>query len=194
MPEHVHTAGGFGTAHTYGTGPKTNDPALQAQYGMQYIKGRYGSPSAAWAQYYNHPGGEGSYQHGGLVGGRGRGDIVPAMLEPGELVIPRDVVKTFGGNGFTPPLSPPSPGRDGFNGPGAQGPPMAPVAPGHTDVPVVTDRASRSVQVHAGRSAAGRTQCRSPGGPAAAAASAIPFGGGIGAQIAIDEINRATTT
>lgn len=30
-------------------GQKTSDPGMQAQYGLQYIKQRYGSPSAAWA-------------------------------------------------------------------------------------------------------------------------------------------------
>jgi phage-related protein len=39
-------------------------------------------------------------QMGGFVGGTGRGDIVPAMLEPGEFVIPRKIVKTLGVNYF----------------------------------------------------------------------------------------------
>lgn len=30
-------------------GPKTSDPTTQIQYGLEYIKGRYGSPSGAWA-------------------------------------------------------------------------------------------------------------------------------------------------
>lgn len=30
-------------------GPKTSDPALQIKYGLEYIKGRYGDPIAAWA-------------------------------------------------------------------------------------------------------------------------------------------------
>lgn len=50
-----------------GYGPKTSDPNMQAQYGLQYIKNRYGTPSAAWAQYFNHAGGEGSYDTGGEV-------------------------------------------------------------------------------------------------------------------------------
>lgn len=32
-----------------GFGPKTSNPALQIRYGLQYIRQRYGSPSAAWA-------------------------------------------------------------------------------------------------------------------------------------------------
>jgi len=34
-------------------GAKTSDPATQAKYGLQYIKDRYGSPSAAWAFWQN---------------------------------------------------------------------------------------------------------------------------------------------
>jgi hypothetical protein len=32
-----------------GFGPKTSNPALQIKYGLEYIKQRYGSASAAWA-------------------------------------------------------------------------------------------------------------------------------------------------
>ncbi len=35
----------------------------------------------------------GRFQHGGIVPGVGFGDKVPALLEPGELVIPRKEVK-----------------------------------------------------------------------------------------------------
>lgn len=38
-----------------------NDPYSQIDQGLKYIKERYKSPSGAWAQYYDHPGGEGSY-------------------------------------------------------------------------------------------------------------------------------------
>jgi hypothetical protein len=57
-----------------GFGPKTSNPKLQAQYMLEYIKGKYGSPSKAWAQYYDHPGGVGWYGAGGqmsIVGERG---------------------------------------------------------------------------------------------------------------------------
>ncbi|MHA1665978.1 MAG: phage tail tape measure protein [Candidatus Thorarchaeota archaeon] len=36
------------------------------------------------------------YQEGGPIGGTGRGDIVPALLEPGEFIIPRNVVESLG--------------------------------------------------------------------------------------------------
>lgn len=49
-------------------GPKTLDPQLQLQYMMAYIKDRYGSPAAAWAQYFNHRNGEGSYATGYVPG------------------------------------------------------------------------------------------------------------------------------
>jgi cell wall-associated NlpC family hydrolase len=57
-----------------GYGPKTSDPKLQIKYMLEYIKGRYGSPSKAMSQYYDHPGGVGWYGAGGqmsIVGDRG---------------------------------------------------------------------------------------------------------------------------
>lgn len=48
-------------------GPKTSDPETQIRYMLAYIKNRYGTPSAAWAQYYNHPGGVGWYDNGGWL-------------------------------------------------------------------------------------------------------------------------------
>lgn len=44
------------------------DPVSQIAWMLSYIKGRYGTPSRAWAQYYAHPGGVGYYKRGGLVG------------------------------------------------------------------------------------------------------------------------------
>lgn len=53
---------------TWGSyGAKTSDPATQLRYMLEYIKRRYGTPSAAWAQYYNHPGGVGWYDYGGWL-------------------------------------------------------------------------------------------------------------------------------
>lgn len=68
-------------------GHKTSDPNLQAEYMMRYIKGRYGDPIHAWAQYYDHPGGVGWYGKGGrmrpgevgLVGDRG-----PELIQAGQ--------------------------------------------------------------------------------------------------------------
>ena len=34
---------------------------MQSLWMCNYIKDTYGTPSAAWAQYFNHPGGVGSY-------------------------------------------------------------------------------------------------------------------------------------
>jgi hypothetical protein len=39
----------------------------QLSWMFSYIAGRYGTPSAAWAQYFQHPGGEGSYDQGGWL-------------------------------------------------------------------------------------------------------------------------------
>jgi hypothetical protein len=74
---------------TYGTGPKTSDPTLQAKYMMQYIAGRYGTPQAAWDQYYQHPKGEGSYHEGGSVSGDPSG--VNIVAHPGEEIIKSDM-------------------------------------------------------------------------------------------------------
>jgi hypothetical protein len=41
-------------------------PQLSWMY--SYIRGRYGTPAAAWGQYYAHPGGVGYYASGGVVG------------------------------------------------------------------------------------------------------------------------------
>lgn len=64
-------------------GPKTADPTTQLQYMFQYIKDRYGTPSAAWAQYYQHKGGEGSYATGGWVG-------EPGVIDSTNPIQPRD--------------------------------------------------------------------------------------------------------
>lgn len=45
----------------YNQGGGTGDWKTQIQQGLQYIQDRYQTPSGAWDQYYNHPGGEGSY-------------------------------------------------------------------------------------------------------------------------------------
>jgi hypothetical protein len=47
---------------------KTSNPYLQLNAMMAYIRQRYGSPAAAWAQYYAHPGGVGWYDKGGALG------------------------------------------------------------------------------------------------------------------------------
>lgn len=49
--------------------PPQSNPTAQINWMVGYIKGRYGDPINAWAQYYNHPGGVGWYAQGGVVGG-----------------------------------------------------------------------------------------------------------------------------
>lgn len=44
-------------------------------------------------------------QKGGIVPGSGRGDIVPTMLEPGELVVPRDAVSSVVNNSSSPVIN-----------------------------------------------------------------------------------------
>lgn len=68
-------------------GHKTSDPNLQAKYMMEYIKGRYGDPVKAWAQYYDHAGGIGWYGKGGHPG-KGEygvvGDRGPELVKFGD--------------------------------------------------------------------------------------------------------------
>lgn len=69
------------------------NPATQIKWGLEYIAGRYGSPAGAWA----HETSAGWYASGGRVPGTGNGDTVPAMLTPGEAVIPKRLVPLFAG-------------------------------------------------------------------------------------------------
>lgn len=80
---------------TWGTvgGSRTSDPTFQSQYGLQYIKQKYGTPSAAWSFWQAHN----SYATGGGVPGSGKGDTVPAMLTPGEHVLTTGDVAALGG-------------------------------------------------------------------------------------------------
>ena len=47
--------------------PPQSNPTAQINWMYGYIKGRYGSPQNAWAQYYAHPGGVGWYANGGAT-------------------------------------------------------------------------------------------------------------------------------
>lgn len=53
--------GGFGLTDKQAKAANSGDPYWQLVWMMNYIKATYGSPDAAWAQYYQHPGGQGSY-------------------------------------------------------------------------------------------------------------------------------------
>jgi membrane-bound lytic murein transglycosylase MltF len=35
-------------------GSKTSDPDLQIEYGLRYVKNRYGSPKGAWSFWQDH--------------------------------------------------------------------------------------------------------------------------------------------
>jgi hypothetical protein len=65
-------------------GPVEPTAAGQAAWGLNYIKGRYGSPSAAWAYHQQHN----SYDAGGLAVGKGImfKDVIPPerVLDPQE--------------------------------------------------------------------------------------------------------------
>ena len=66
-----------------GYGPPGGEPNVQIDWGLGYIKGRYGTTDSAW----QHSQSAGWYHDGGLVDGR-RGQDVPAVLQAGELVVP----------------------------------------------------------------------------------------------------------
>ncbi|WP_280392901.1 hypothetical protein [Nocardia wallacei] len=65
------------------------DPTANISSSMRYALSRYGSLSAAYDQ-------AGGYQRGGPVPGAGYGDIVPALLEPQEIVMNRRAAAMFG--------------------------------------------------------------------------------------------------
>ncbi|MFE3795608.1 lytic transglycosylase domain-containing protein [Nocardia tengchongensis] len=73
----------WATAH----GSKTSDPKLQAVYGNNYIKQRYGDPMSAWSFWNSHT--PHWYAAGGDVFGEGSSisDSIPAMLSNGEFVV-----------------------------------------------------------------------------------------------------------
>lgn len=81
-------------------GPVESTPAGQAQWGLNYIRGRYGSPSRALAFHnannYYADGGVAEFNAGGKVPGVGYRDTVPALLTPGEFVIRKEAVRRIG--------------------------------------------------------------------------------------------------
>ncbi|MFR9806922.1 transglycosylase SLT domain-containing protein [Pseudonocardia sp. RS010] len=70
---------------TWGTvgGSKTSNPAQQAEYGLRYIRNRYGSPLGAKAFWTAHR----WYDEGGVA--RGKGVMAKATLEPERVLSPR---------------------------------------------------------------------------------------------------------
>lgn len=73
-----------------GYGPPGGDPAVQIDWGLGYIGGRYGDPNAAWAHSQN----VGWYEKGGLIPGK-PGQHKPVLAEAGEVVLPRGVSGAF---------------------------------------------------------------------------------------------------
>jgi phage-related protein len=65
-------------------GPKTSDPNLQAAYGLQYIRNRYGDPIGAW----NHEVSAGWYDEGGWL--RPGMNFARNDTGHGEMVFPED--------------------------------------------------------------------------------------------------------
>lgn len=53
--------GGFGLTTKQAKAANSGDPYPQLLWMMNYIKQVYGSPNAAWGQYFDHPNGVGSY-------------------------------------------------------------------------------------------------------------------------------------
>jgi hypothetical protein len=73
-----------------GHGPKTSNPALQAQYGLEYIKERYGSPEQAKAFWEGHH----WYADGGIVG-EGNGASIGSLPDNGTMM--------YDNGGYLPP-------------------------------------------------------------------------------------------
>lgn len=73
-------------------GPKTSDPKLQAQYGMQYIKDRYGDPAKAKAFWEAHH----WYADGGVVPEDGQAQAQGHIL-------PNNGVAMYDNGGYLPP-------------------------------------------------------------------------------------------
>lgn len=100
-PKAQNPSGAYGIAqfmpYTWATvgGKKTSSAAEQARLMMIYIKGRYGDPTQAWAQYYNHAGGEGSYAVGGFTPGS-ESTPLPSILHGGEFVQRARAVSKYG--------------------------------------------------------------------------------------------------
>lgn len=74
-----------------GYGPKTSDPAKQAEYGMQYIKERYGSPEGAKAFWEGHH----WYADGGVVPGGAPVDNLGGLPDNGTMM--------YDNGGYLPP-------------------------------------------------------------------------------------------
>lgn len=74
-------------------GPIEPDIAGQTNWGLNYIKGRYGSPLAAYTTWLSRS--PHWYSKGGVVPGTGSEDTSPAFLTPGERVLPVSVTRTF---------------------------------------------------------------------------------------------------
>lgn len=53
--------GGYGLSDAQAKAANSGDAGWQSVWMCNYIQQTYGSPSAAWAQYFNHSGGVGSY-------------------------------------------------------------------------------------------------------------------------------------
>lgn len=68
-PYAQNSIGAYGIPQAYGHGNvfALGDYHAQVDWGLNYIKQAYGSPAAAWAQWYK-PDGSGSYAEGGPVG------------------------------------------------------------------------------------------------------------------------------
>jgi hypothetical protein len=67
-------------------GPVEQTPGGQAEWGLKYIKGRYGSPAAAWAFHQGHN----YYDDGGVASGKGY--MPKNVVAPERVLSPRQTV------------------------------------------------------------------------------------------------------
>jgi len=75
------------------------DPVANITAGVRYAIANYGIGMLMGGGRHTGSGAYQGYARGGLVPGFGNRDSVPAMLTPGEVVIPKNVVQHFAGGG-----------------------------------------------------------------------------------------------
>lgn len=92
------SSGAYGIPQSLGHGHPYNlgDARAQIAWGLEYIRGRYGSPGAAWA----HEESVGWYHQGGVVPGSPTSNV-PIMAQGGEFVLKPDQFRALAGRSIS---------------------------------------------------------------------------------------------
>ena len=82
--------------------PPTSSAAAQINWGLSYIKGRYGSPAGAWGHEtaFNWYGRGGPFRAGQLIGVGDRGPELVSFTRPGRVYSPEQSAALAGGNTY----------------------------------------------------------------------------------------------